>query len=88
MKFYKLLHQGKANIATLVGAALLAFDAMEAFKQTRYSCPRNANARILDTQLGMPVYTRKRTTISPSNVNLKALEKKVKHVFSHISRST
>ena len=56
VEFDEFLHQGKADSAAFIGAALLPFDAMEALEQTREFVVRNTNAAVADAQLGLAVH--------------------------------
>ena len=88
MKFDELQHQGKADSAAFIGAALLPLDAMETLEQTRELVVRNTSAAVADAQFAWPSSWRRRTAIPPSKVNLNALERRLSTIFSHMSRST
>ena len=65
--------------------------AVEPLEQPRQFGLRNADAGVADDQLGAVAGPRElssSTAIPPSKVNLKALERRLRTIFSHMSRST
>ena len=90
MQLDQLLHQRQADAGALVRAAARALDAVEALEQARQLVRRDADAGVADRQFqrASPSLARSATAISPSNVNLKAFESRLRTIFSHISRST
>ena len=69
---------------------LRTLDAVEALEQSRQLVRRDAGAGVAHRRAR---HARRRagaalTAISPSNVNLKALESRLRTIFSHMSRST
>ena len=85
----QLLHQRQADAGALVGAAARALDAVEALEQLRQLVGRDAGAGVAaPSARRAPSASRSATAISPSKVNLKAFESRLRTIFSHISRST
>ena len=89
MQLDQFLHEREPDSAAFLGAPARTFDAVEAVEQprdlTRQVYPFRYRAR--SVALRRPT-SRNETSISPSNVNLKALEMRLRTIFSHISRST
>ena len=86
----QFLHQREADAGAFERAALLAFDAMEALEQPRQfapECRRRCRARSVPRRADPPSCAAA-TAISPSKVNLNALERRLRTIFSHMSRST
>jgi hypothetical protein len=61
---------------------------VKALEQPRQLIGWNAGAGIGDGKLEPAASCVRDTAIVPSNVNLKALERRLRTIFSHISRST
>ena len=81
----KLPNQRQPDAGSLIGAAALAFDAVKPLENAWQLSLGNSNTGIADGQRNIQ---RIATSICPCKVNLNALERRLRTIFSHISRST
>ena len=85
----QLLHQRQPDAAAFVGAAPRVLDPVEPLEQPGHLLGGDARAGVPHPQFGAASPARRSVTaISPSKVNLKALESRLRTIFSHMSRST
>ncbi len=90
MEADQLADQRQTDAAAFEAAAAGAADAMEALEQVRAARPAGMPvpvSRTVSTATAPPRGGR-RSRSTPSRVNLKALESRLRTTFSHISRST
>ena len=80
--------QCQSDAAAFVSPPARSFNTAKAFKEMGYLVFRNSCARIRHRQNELAVRCSAATRISPSNVDLSAFERRLKTIFSHISRST
>ena len=86
---HELLHQREADAGALVVRPRAPLDPVEALEQARQLGLRDADAGVAHRELdGRRPRGASATAISPSKVNLKALERRLRTIFSHMSRST
>ena len=88
METDELVDEGEADAGALVRPGPGASDPVEALEEVA-SSSLGMPVPVSRTSSSAPFPVHRRTTaISPSNVNLKAFERRLRTIFSHISRST
>ena len=84
----QLLDQREADAGAFVGAPARALDPVEAVEEARQLARGDADAGVPHGELDGWSTCAKGDGMAPSKVNLKALERRLRTIFSHISRST
>ena len=81
----QLLDERQSDADAVVRARRRPPDAPESLEQTRQLLLGNSDAGVRDGQLRHASTRRRPTAISPENVNLNALESRLRTIFSHAS---
>ena len=84
----EFLHQGETDARSFVSSRPRTLDSVESLEEPRKLLGRNARSRVAHANSTALPARCNSTAISPSKVYFKAFERRLRTIFSHMSRST